>query len=297
MSQRLFVDGASGTVGLAVMPHLMKLLEEELLSEVVVLSEDARKDTDARMAAMAEADIVLLCLPDDVALAAARMAKEVNPAVRLLDASAAHRCQPDWEYGLPELHPRMAQRIRSAQQVANPGCFATGCILLAKPLSTRYPLLLPHADGGLPWMAFQGITGYSAAGSRGQPADTMPYLAQLGRPHRHLAEIARYAHVTPMLTTMVGSWRQGMLVQAMVPLRAPDVYVAYIEAYGRCSDIDLRLAPQGGDKLSALVANGTNQVHLVVAPCGDGTLVAAAFDNLGKGSAGAAAHNLRLMLS
>ena len=156
--------------------------------------------------------------------------------------------------------------------------------------------MLPRADDGLPWVGFQGITGYSAAGSRGKPADSMPYITQLGRPHRHLAEIARYGNVTPMLSTMVGSWKQGMLVQTMLPLHPTDVYVAYVEAYSRCPDIDLRLTREGDGRLSAQVANGTNQVRIVVAPCGDGTLVAAAFDNLGKGSAGAAAHNLRLML-
>ena len=295
MSQRLFVDGASGTVGMAITPHLIELLKDGLLSNIVELGEDTRKDRDARRFAMAEADIVLLCLPDDVARDAALMAREANPDICILDASAAHRCDDEWQYGMPELFSE--SEIRSARYVANPGCFATGCILLAKPLSTRVRHKLPVGDPGLPWMAFQGVTGYSAAGSKGFARPGKPYLAQLGTEHRHLPEIRRYARVTPTLTTLVGDWYQGMLVQATVPVSATEAFDAYQRAYEGMTHIEVSMAEPKDSRLSACAKNKTNAVRIVVASQPFGCTVAAAYDNLGKGSASAAAQNLRLMLS
>lgn len=289
---RVFVDGAHGTVGMALWVHLAKLLHEGLLSHVHVLPPRLAKNTTARAEAMAVANIVVLCLPDEVSLDAARMAMEVNPSVRILDASAAHRCHDAWTYGLPEVTP--AEEIRHASLVANPGCFATGCILLGAPLTK----LLGRTESGRPWVPFQGITGYSAAGSRAKPSSTMPRLTQFGEVHRHLPEIARHAGVSPVLTTLIGDWYRGMLVQAALPLSAREVFEAYREAYAESEDVTVQMADGDNTRLSAKVNNETNKVSILVAKQAyGGTAVAAAYDNLGKGSAGAAAANLKLMVS
>lgn len=282
----LFIDGFHGTVGMALQPHLADLLAEGLVSRVIVLDKQAARDEQRRAEVMREADVVVFCVPDEVAPSAVALAQAVNPKARLLDASAAYRCDPDWLYGLQELpHPD----FRNAPRVANPGCFATGCILLARPLST----LLPW-QGGAPWVPFQGMTGYSAAGHKGSPGPMR--MAQLGKAHRHLPEIARHGQVSPVLTTAIGSWERGMLVQATLPLHAAEVMEVYASAYSHCSDVSLHYAEDRGPVL-AEENNGTNRVSLVVVaqPYG-GTTVIAAYDNLGKGSAGAAAQNLRAML-
>ncbi|MBK3779976.1 N-acetyl-gamma-glutamyl-phosphate reductase [Paraburkholderia aspalathi] len=295
MSRRLFVDGASGTVGLAIRPYLKQLLEDGVLDEVLTLEEAFRKNIAARRASMAGSDIVLLCLPDDAARDAVRMAEEVNPGIRILDASAAHRCDPAWIYGLPEVMP--ANWIAKAKRVANPGCFATGCILLGWPIATHFRRELQSGDDMRPWLAFQGVTGYTAGGSRASAQPSMPVLTQLGTSHRHLREIQCYGTVTPTLTSMVGSWPQGMLVQSTVPLPARRVYEVYRNVYEHHQDVVVELADEQHRKLSATERNGTNSVKIVVSEQQYGTTVAAAYDNLGKGSAGAAAHNLRLMLT
>ena len=124
----LFIDGFHGTVGMALQPHLADLLAEGLVSRVIVLDKQAARDEQRRAEVMREADVVVFCVPDEVAPSAVALAQAVNPKARLLDASAAYRCDPDWLYGLQELsHPD----FRNAPRVANPGCFATGCILLA----------------------------------------------------------------------------------------------------------------------------------------------------------------------
>jgi N-acetyl-gamma-glutamyl-phosphate reductase len=266
-----------------------------VLDEVLTLEDAFRKNVAARRASMAGSDIVLLCLPDDAARDAARMAREANPSVRILDASAAHRCDAEWQYGLSELFPRKA--IREAQFVANPGCFATGCILLSKPLSSWCKYQFPTGKNGLPWMAFQGVTGFSAGGVKTPSSEDMPYLAQLGTAHRHLPEIERYALVSPTLTTLVGNWYQGMLVQSTVQLDAEEVFEMYAAAYNGHENITVSRASPELRRLSAVEQNGTTKVHIVVASQPGGCVVAAAYDNLGKGSAGAAADNLRLMLT
>lgn len=287
----LFVDGSHGTVGLALQPHLDQLQAEGLITQAPPLPEEHRKDTAARAAAYRNADLVVLCLPDALAADAAALALSVNPNVRILDASAAHRCQSTWLYGLPELPAIRRKDFRNAQLVANPGCFATGCILMSQPLVEWRP--------GCGWVepsfAFQGMTGYSAAGHKGRPGPMR--MAQLGTPHRHLAEIAHFSDVEPMLTTAIGGWERGMMVQTTVKLPLAHALAACQAAYAGMPDIQVRLATEG-PAIHAEMHNGTNQLTLALAeqPYGGTTLVAA-YDNLGKGSAGAAADNLRRMLA
>lgn len=292
---RLYVDGAAGTVGLALAPYLQDMLRAGVVESVSTLPDPVRKDQLHRQRAMAAADLIVLCLPDEAAPEAVALVRQVNPSARILDASAAHRCDPDWVYGLAELTP--ASVIQTASLVANPGCFATGAILLARPLRG---LLAPEGD--LPWVPFQGVTGYSAGGREAAPDPMHPWLTQLGVTHRHLAEIQKYGGVTPALTTLVGSWERGMIVQATLPVQADAAMAAYEQAYQGSPCIQLARAPDGDPdgprRLSAQACNGTNDVRIVVAghPHG-GTTVAAAYDNLGKGAAGSAALNLWHMCS
>jgi len=281
---RVFVDGAAGTVGAALQPHLEKLQAEGLI-ELITVEEALRKDLGARQDAFSLSDVVVLCLPDAEAGAAVALVKAVNPGARILDASATHRCREDWVYGFPEV--TSAQAISVARRVANPGCFASACILAGKPLVDAF---------GVSHLQFQGITGYSAGGRKAKP-DDMPRLVQFGREHRHLPEIARYTGAVPVLTTTVGPWKQGMMVQTFVPQTEARVLHAYQEAYRVHQDVRVVLAAEIDHRVDPQCCNGTNQALVVVAgqPSG-GSMVAVVLDNLGKGSAGAAATNLRLML-
>jgi len=282
--RKVFVDGAAGTVGSALQPYLDKAQAEGLI-QLIGLPEGVRKAQSARQDAMCKADLVVLCLPDNEAGEAIALLESVNPGARVLDASAAHRCQPEWVYGLPEVST--PQAIATAQKVANPGCFATACILAGKPLVDAF---------GVSQLSFQGITGYSAGGRKAH-AEGMPLLAQFGKAHRHLPEIARYTNASPVLTTMVGPWRQGMLVQSYVDQDEVDVFWAYQNAYQGLNGIFIRQAFADSGRVDPQSCNGTNNVLISVAgqPNG-GTSVAVVLDNLGKGSAGAAAANLSFML-
>lgn len=294
---KVFIEGSAGTVGMALRPFITQMQAEGLISGVAeTIRVDDRPEAE-RMASRerlaAWADVAVLCLPDEAAVETVERIRRVNPRARILDASAAHRCSEGWTYGLPEVTAEA--EIARAQYVANPGCFATGCILLARPLRALLNASASANAGARPWVPFQGITGYSAGGRKAVQGE--PRLVQLGSEHRHLPEIARYAGVSPVLTTLVGDWYQGMLVQATVGLGANLVYERYLSAYGDNPGITVTLADADHRRLSATEANGTNDVHIVVAKqLYGGTTVAASYDNLGKGAAGAAAHNLRLML-
>ena len=279
----VFVDGAAGTVGAALLPHLEKLQAEGIL-EIITIEEALRKDVRAREEAFVLSDLVVLCLPDAEASAAVALVEAVNPGARILDASATHRCREDWVYGFPEV--TSAQAITAARRVANPGCFASACILAGKPLVDTF---------GPGHLQYQGITGYSAGGSKAKP-DEMPRLVQFGREHRHLPEIARDTGATPVLTTTVGPWKQGMMVQTFVPYEADRVLRAYLDAYQGSQGIRVVHAEELNCRVDPQACNGTNDVLLCVAgQPGGGTSVAVVLDNLGKGSAGAAASNLRIM--
>lgn len=284
--KKVFVDGAAGTVGMALQPYLEQLCADGLIEPVLTLPDSMRKHPAFRRHMMREADVVVLCLPDDEAPAAVALVESCNPGARILDASASHRCRSDWVYGLPEIIP--AAVIAQAKKVANPGCFATACILAGRPLVQTF---------GIGHLVFQGITGYSAGGRKAR-AGGMPHLVKFGLEHRHLPEIALYMGATPVLTTTVGPWRQGMLVQTYVQLPQDQVLQALQDAYSGHQGVRVMAAESLHYRVDPQYCNGSNEVLVCVAgqPTG-GSSIAVVLDNLGKGSAGGAADNLRLMLT
>ena len=95
--KKVFIDGSAGTTGLRIHERLAS--REDI--ELITLPEELRKDYDARKKIINEADIVFLCLPDAAAIEAVQMVENENTVV--IDASTAHRTNPDWAYGLAEL--------------------------------------------------------------------------------------------------------------------------------------------------------------------------------------------------
>ena len=298
----VFIDGEAGSTGVEVRKRL------EMLPEIVLrsLPEAQRKDASARQDIIGACDLVVLCLPDDAAREAVAMAEALGDrAPKLLDASTAHRVDPEWTYGFPEMASDQPEKISISRKVSNPGCYPTGAIGLLRPL-VQAGIVPPDYP-----ITISAVSGYSGGGRplieahdrAGGPAFE---LYALGLEHKHVPEIERYAGLSrrPIFLPSVGHFRQGMLVS--VPLYLDDLP-------GRPTGADLREALRtfyegsehvrvaaGGkaDKLEPDALNGTDRLDLYV--CANEArrhaVLVAQLDNLGKGASGAAVQNLRLML-
>ena len=303
----VFIDGQAGTTGLQIRDRLLAR-EDVTLMEI---AESSRKDPEERRRYLNEADVVVLCLPDDAAREAVGLISSNH--VRVLDASTAYRVAHGWAYGLPELDAHQRENIRDAARVSNPGCYPTGFVLLTRPLVDAG--IVP-ADAHL---SCHAISGYSGGGRRlieryqarrAEHPESLWHVRPYGLDlkHKHLPEMARYSGIgrAPVFSPMVGHFAQGMLT--MVPLHTdtlgdgatPETVHACLEARYR-DEPCVEVVPLRDDEtldagfLDPLAANGTNRIDLFVYGHDSQIMLVARLDNLGKGASGAAVQNLNIM--
>jgi N-acetyl-gamma-glutamyl-phosphate reductase len=307
MAVELFIDGAWGTTGLEIRERLAARKDVARIE----LSESERKDPRARARLLNEAGIVILCLPDDAAREAVGMIE--NPAVRVIDASTAHRVARDWTFGFPELEPGQAERIARSKRVSNPGCYSTAFLALVRPLVRAG--IVP-AD----WpVSASGISGYSGGGrpmieefensSSPNFVETIARNYALSLAHKHVPEMKVHSGLVhaPIFSPTVARYYRGMIVEVPLALWAlpskpgtADLRDALAEAYRGCVFIDVASAGETTalKTLDAEALRNSNKLKLYVfanEPEGQARLVAV-LDNLGKGAGGAAVQNLNLML-
>lgn len=308
---KIFIDGEHGTTGLQIRQRLAGRADLEMLS----IAETDRRDPAVRAELLNEADVVILCLPDDGAReSVAMLAKAGNEKTRVIDASTAHRVADGWVFGFAEMTRGQRKAIAGARYVSNPGCWSTGAIALLRPLIERE--VLPPSYP----VTINGVSGYTGGGksliaqmedsSRDDHITANVFLYALTMAHKHLPEIMLRAGLTrrPVMTPTVGRFAQGMLVNLPLHLDllngAPDpkaIHAMLDEHYGGQSVVRVIALEQATQmpRVDAEEMVGTDEMRLYVFGSADGKQanLVASLDNLGKGASGAAVQNLDIMLA
>jgi len=299
---KVYIDGKEGTTGLQIYERLGGRDDIELL----LIDEDKRKDIAERKKLLNAADLVFLCLPDAAAIEAVSLIDD--PKTKVIDASTAHRTAEGWVYGFAELLPGQRQRIKFAGRVANPGCHATGFLACAAPLVHMGVLPKDYP------LSCTSLTGYSGGGKKliaeYEAEDRSPLLASpapysLGLRHKHLPEMQMVAGLDhpPAFLPVLGDIYKGMTTSIMLQNRllngaptAEDIHDLLANYYQEQKLV--RVAPFGGTqpRLYTGALAGRDLLEIVVTGHEDQTLIAAQFDNLGKGASGAAVQNMNIML-
>lgn len=297
--KKVFIDGKAGTTGLRIYERLGDRKDVTLLS----LSEEDRKDPAARKAMLNEADIAFLCLPDDAAREAVSFIE--NDRTVIIDTSTAHRTNPAFAYGFPELSPLFRERVATKKRIAVPGCHASGFIALVQPLIAN-GLLSKDA-----LLTCHSVTGYSGGGKKmiadygdeSRPAlYDAPRQYGLTQTHKHLPEMAAVTGIenAPVFSPIVADFYSGMAVtvpifSSMLSGSVEDVKSVYRALYNTkvVSYVD---DPCEGGFFSAAALSGKDKMEITVAGNGDRILLLARYDNLGKGASGAALQCMNIVL-
>jgi len=304
---KVFIDGQEGTTGLQIHERLKSRTDLHILK----IADQDRKNPEVKQRFLNEADLVILCLPDEASRESVNLIQ--NDQTKVIDSSTAFRTADGWTYGIPELNKQQRDRIKNAKRLSNPGCHATGFIM------ALYPLIQEHiVPQDYPVFA-QSVTGYSGGGKKliavyesGEtPKENLkaPRHYALSLKHKHVAEMQKVTGLQhpPLFTPIVDDYYQGMVVSIPLMSRtlpnkitAPEVREILADYYQ--SEPFVRVIPFESSPfldngfLIPTECNQTNRIDLFVFGNDDQILVAARLDNLGKGASGAAVQNMNIML-
>ena len=299
--KKIFIDGKAGTTGL----RIYERLAERADLEIILLSDDERKSPEARKRALNAADIAFLCLPDDAAREAVSMIENENTVV--LDTSTAHRTDPSWCYGFPELSDEFEAKLRAAKRIAVPGCHASGFISLV------YPLVESGMIGKDTLLCCHSITGYSGGGKKmiaeyeaDDRAIALDAPRQYGitQMHKHLKEMKAITGIdeAPSFCPIVADFYSGMLVtvpifksQLCEGFGIEDIKKLYKEKYNGEIVRYVDSFDEGGFMAANAVAD-KDIMLITVAGNEDRIQLTALYDNLGKGASGAAIQCMNMVL-
>lgn len=303
---KVYIDGQEGTTGLKILERFSGRDDIELLR----IDDDKRKDPAERQKLINSSDYTFLCLPDAASIEAVSLA--TNPAVKIIDASTAHRTNPAWAYGFPELSDDFRKNIKKSKRVAVPGCYASGFISLVYPL-VKQGIIAPYH----PVTSF-AVSGYSGAGKKGiaqyenperaKDFDS-PRLYALKQDHKHLKEMQYVTGLSypPMFNPMVCDYFAGMVVNVPLVRRsvakkvdAKEVHEMLCAHYAKSHFV--KVQPFGGEGvlpdgfLPANTLEGTNTMEIFVFGNDEQILLSSRLDNLGKGASGAAVQCMNIMM-
>ena len=296
---KIFIDGSAGTTGL----RIYERLESRKDIELIRLSEELRKDINARKSAINSADIAFLCLPDSAAVEAVSLAENDNTVI--IDTSTAHRTNPEWAYGFPELSKDMEQKIADSKRIAVPGCHASGFISLVFPLIKAGIL---DKDALLTCFS---VTGYSGGGKKMiaeyESTDRDPLLSAprqygIAQSHKHLPEMTAVCGLdnAPLFSPIVADFYSGMevtvpLFKSQINGTVDDIKRVYKEKYNG-PVVRYKEEFDEGGFVSANSLTGKDSMEISVSGNEDRILLISRYDNLGKGASGAAVECMNIVM-
>lgn len=295
---KVFIDGSAGTTGLRIHERLSFRKDIEL----IILSDELRKDLSARKEAINNCDIAFLCLPDVAAKEAVAMLE--NKSTVIIDTSTAHRTADSWTYGFPELTGQK-EKIAVSKRIANPGCHASGFISLIAPLVEKGII-----DSSAKLTSFS-LTGYSGGGKKmiadyeaedNIAALSAPRTYGLNQQHKHLPEMAKVCGLKylPVFSPIVSSFYSGM--EVLVPLFATQIngdikkIKSVYKEYYKGKTVKFSENSDENGFLSAGKFSGRDDMEISVFGNEDRITLVSRFDNLGKGASGAAIQNMNIVL-
>ena len=306
MKYKVFIDGKEGTTGLKIFERFEKRNDIEILTA----DEDKRKDPAERAKLINASDITFLCLPDAAAIESAQLC--TNPNTIIIDASTAHRTNPQWAYGFPELDKSFREKIISSKRIAVPGCYASGTIAICYPLvksgimPADYPVVV-HAVSGYSGAGKKAIAQYEAD-DRDKGLDS-PRLYALTQMHKHLPEMKLISGLTyePVFNPYICDYYQGMTVTVGLHSRllskkvtAKEVHEMFAAHYEVCRFVKVAgFMGEGVLSEQFIPANtlaGTNEMQIFVYGNDDRIMITTRFDNLGKGASGAAVQCMNIVM-
>ena len=306
MKYKIFIDGKEGTTGLKIFERF----EGRSDIEILTISEENRKNPVEKAKMINASDFTFLCLPDAAAIESAELC--TNPNTKIIDASTAHRTNPAWAYGFPELSNDFREKIAASNRVAVPGCYASGSIAICYPLvksgimPADYPLVI-HAVSGYSGAGKKAIAQYEADGR--DPGLDSPRLYALTQMHKHLPEIKLISGLDyePIFNPYVCDYFQGMTVTVGLHSRllakkvtAHDVWEMFAAHYeGEHFVTVAGFMGEGTLPEQFIPANtlaGTNNMQIFVYGNDDRIMITSRFDNLGKGASGAAVQCMNIMM-
>lgn len=209
----------------------------------------------------------------------------------VIDLSADHRLCDDWPYGLPELNK---DKIRKAQRVANPGCYATAVLLP----------LLPF-EGILDDVHIKAYSGVS--GRSGQEVDETRGIEKYGggREHYQVKEIEKTLgrQIVSFEPHIVYPVWTGLVARIEAKLNAADALDRLLyknplnnQPFVKFKDLGI---PEEIDlayiKEKTKLTEGTNFCYISYAVKSDSITIVSVLDNLIKGGSGQAVQNFNLM--
>lgn len=307
MKTKVYIDGSEGTTGL----RINERFESRDDIEILRISSELRKDPEERRKFINESDITFLCLPDAAAIEAVSLINPDNDRTVIIDASTAHRTNPDWAYGFPELGEDFRNKIKSGKRIAVPGCYASGFMMMV------YPLVKKGIIGSDYPVCVTALSGYSGAGKKAialyesddKTEDLYaPREYALSQQHKHLKEMKAIAGLDrePLFTPVVDDYYSGMIVslpmythlmkEKVTPEELHKMYEEFYKGEKFIKVMPFGSEAEGNNFFAANAYSGRDDAQIYITGNDDRVLVTARFDNLGKGASGAAIQCMNVVL-